>query len=220
MSRWLRMWRALLKTQWTWTRGMLLGAAVLVFAMPLLSVRTAVGVDTEVAFIRMVQRWGVGYAIVAGALGLFVAIAAWSFDHRLKHIYALSLPIARWQYVLMRFVAGAVLLLLPMAALLVGAEVASHNASVPATLRAYPFALTFRFLFAALVAYAIVFAVSAGTERTARYILATIGLFLVAQLVLISVGSHFDLSGHVADVLFARPGLLSVFSGRWSLIDV
>jgi hypothetical protein len=45
-------------------------------------------------------------------------------------------------------------------------------------------------------------------------------LFFVAQLVLISVGSHFDLSGHVTDVLFARPGLLSVFSGRWSLIDV
>jgi hypothetical protein len=137
----------------------------------------------------------------------------------LKHVYALSLPIPRWQYALTRFSAGLVLLTLPVLALLAGAEVVAHSASVPAALHAYPIALTLRFAFAALVAYAIFFAISSATPRTAGYILGAVALILVAQ-ILVPAGSKVNLFGYLSDALLATPGLLAVFSGRWMLIDV
>jgi hypothetical protein len=213
-------WLALFETQWKWMRGLLLALSVLTFAIPILSLRTSIGARNESIFITSMQAWGVGYAITAAGLGLLVAMLSWSYDHRLKHVYALSLPIPRWQYALIRFSAGLVLLALPVLALLVGAEVVARSASVPATLHAYPIALTLRFAFATLVAYAIFFAISSATPRTAGYILGAVALIVVVQILAQSAGSKMNVLGYVSDALLATPGLLAVFSGRWMLIDV
>ena len=78
---------------------MLLGVFV-AFAIPQLSLRTAQATESTTMFIATMQSWGVAYAVVSAALGLVIAITAWGYDHRLRHVYSLSLPIARWRRVL------------------------------------------------------------------------------------------------------------------------
>jgi len=220
------MWRAMLDVEWKWTRGMILLCVLVVFALPLVSVRAASAAAQEAQrsplaiFILMMQSWGVGYAIAAAAVGLLMAIFSWSYDHRLRHVYALSLPIARWRYVWYRYAAGLVVLAVPILALLAATEIVAHSGLVPRGLHAYPVALTLRFAFATLVSFSIFFAISAATPRTAGYILGAIALIIVAQIVLISVDSRVDLTSRAADVVFATPGLLAVFGGRWTLVDV
>ncbi|HXT18134.1 MAG TPA: hypothetical protein VN706_21065 [Gemmatimonadaceae bacterium] len=220
------MWRAILETQWKWCKGLALLGVLIVFAIPLVSLRTAAFAADEArvsplaTFVLTMQGWGVGYAIAAGALGLATAMLAWASDHRLRHVYALSLPIARWRYVWYRFAAGILMLVIPVIALLIATEIVAHSSMVPKELHAYPLALTLRFAFATLVAYALFFAISAATPRTAGYILGAIALIIVAQVVLSSANSHIDILSHAIDVLFATPGLLAVFGGRWALVDV
>jgi hypothetical protein len=220
MSQRPSIWRAILDTQWKWTRGMLVLMSVVSFALPLLSLRASLSSPTESVFIASMQAWSVGYGVIAAGLGLVMSILAWSYDHRLRHVYALSLPIPRWQYVLLRFAAGLLLLTLPILALFVGTEVVAASSLVPKTLHSYPVALTLRFAFATLVAYAVFFAVSSATAKTAGYILGTIGAAIVAQVLLESAGSNLNVVGYVVDVVLAAPGLLAVFNGRWMLIDV
>lgn len=214
------MWRAILESQWRWSRGLILLGVLLVFAIPLLSIRMAASAETLVTFISTIASWGVGYAVAAGTLGLMTAIAAWSFDHRLRHIYALSLPLPRWRYVAYRYASGVAMLVIPTAALLVSAEIAAHSKLVPATLHAYPLALTLRFAFAMLVAYSLFFAVASATPRTAGYILGLLASIVVAQVLFSSASLNLNLISRALDLVFAAPGLLAVFGGRWMLIDV
>jgi hypothetical protein len=213
-------WRALLETQWKWTRGILLLIALTTFAIPLLSLRASAGARDDSIFISSMQAWAVGYAFAAAGVGLLIGVLSWSYDHRLRHVYALSLPIERWRYSLMRFTGGLALIALPVATLFVSAEIVAHSSLVPPTLHAYPVALTLRFAFAALVAYSVFFAISSATARTAGYILGAIGLAFALNIVLRAAGSRIDLLGYVSDVLLATPGLLAVFGGRWMLVDV
>jgi hypothetical protein len=214
------MWRAMLETQWKWTRGMLLLLSIVSFALPLVTLRASFGALSESLFIASMQAWSVGYAVIAGGLGLVMAILAWSYDHRLRHVYALSLPVARWRYVLMRFTAGLALLTLPVIALFIGAELVAHSSYVPKVLNAYPIALTLRFAFATLVAYAVFFAISSATAKTAGYILGGLAAMIVLQLLITSAGSRLNVVGYLVDAVLASPGLLAVFNGRWMLIDV
>ncbi|MBK6422984.1 MAG: hypothetical protein IPF77_12355 [Gemmatimonadetes bacterium] len=64
------------------------------------------------------------------------------------------------------------------------------------------------------------FAVAAGTSRTAAWVLALLAAWVLAQVLLSSVGAQVDLVGPVLDRLFTWPGPFDVFTGRWVLIDV
>jgi len=167
-----------------------------------------------------VQSWGTLYPVLAAALGLLVAIATWAPDHRGRHVHALSLPVPRWRYVLLRFSAGAVLLAAPILALSAGAVLATWSATIPAGLQGYPVALANRFALAVLVAYAVFFAVSAGTARTAGIILAVIGSVILVQVVASVANVDFDLLGKLQVAFLNWPGPLAIFTGRWMLIDV
>jgi len=167
-----------------------------------------------------VQSWGTLYPLLATALGLLMAIAAWAADHRGRHIHALTLPLERWRYVLLRFGAGFVLLAAPIAAVLIGSSLAVLTATLPTGLQAYPIALAARFAFAAFVAYALFFAVSAGTARTAGIILATIAALVLVQVVASIANIDLDLLSAAQTVLLLGPGPLAVFTGRWMLVDV
>jgi hypothetical protein len=210
----------MLENQWKWTKGLALLGVLAGFALPLLSLRTALGAQSLTTFVGIMAGWGVGYAIAAGALGLAAAMVSWGFDHRLRHVYALSLPISRWRYVLLRFAAGLVTLTLPIVAVFIAAEIVAHSSYVPKELHAYPLALTLRFAFALLVAYALFFAISSGTPRTAGMILGACAFVVGLQVMLGAAGYYVNLTGRVLDVVFATPGLLAVFGGRWTLIDV
>ena len=215
------MFDVMLKTQWKWTRMAVLLCVLAAFAMPLMSVNANLQAPAPRALIGNMQTWGIAYAVLAGLTGLLLAWLAWASDHRGHHVYALSLPVARWRYVLMRFAAGVVFLVPIVVALAIGAALATSSAgAVPPGLHAYPFALALRFGFAALVAFAIFFAISAASARAARYVLGAICVVLAAEFLTDAMGLHWHIGAHAVDFLLVYPGILSVFSGRWTLIDV
>ncbi len=223
------MFRAIVETQWKWTRGIVLVATIAAFSIPMAAIaiaRAAVdgpgggtfSVDTF-RFVTQISSTGVFYSMTAAGLGLAVAMAAWAHDHRGKHIYALALPVARWRYALMRLGAGGLFLIPPVVGLLAGGSLVAVSGAVPAGLHAYPVAIALRFALAALVAYSVFFAVSASTPRTAGIILGTMAGVVMVQFVLETTGSHTDVIQPLVDGLFGQGGVLSVFTGRWMLID-
>jgi hypothetical protein len=122
--------------------------------------------------------------------------------------------------VLLRFTTGLVLLVPAMLGVLAGALLASATATLPQGLEAYPVALAIRFAFAMTVAYAVFFAVSAGTTRTAGIILGIIGAVIVVQILADAAGIQLDLATRLEAVVQNWPGPLAIFTGRWMLIDV
>lgn len=214
------MFRVILYTQWKWTRLALLPGVVIAFSLPILSVQGA-GESTVASWVlQSVRGWAVWFPALAAALGLLVAVTAWREDHRGGHVYALSLPIERWRYALLRFAAGAVLLAAPILALWMGSLIATAAASIPPTLRAYPNALALRFALSALVAYGVFFAISAGTARTAAYVLGAVAVLIAFDVLLKAAGWEVSIAGEVMAWLTRAPGPLTVFTGRWMLIDV
>ena len=218
------MFRTILFTQWTWARSLLLVCTLAAFAIPVVSVHSGdlTGVDSYSVrtYLISLQGMGVAYPVLAGILGLVLAVTAWGPDHRGRHVYALTLPIPRWRYALLRFSAGLVLLALPVVALWISALIASATAKLPVGLTTYPSGLAARFALAAVVSYAVFSAVSAGTSRTAAYILGAIAVLLVTQLMFAFTGSEIDVITPALNAIFIWPGPLAVFSGRWMLIDV
>jgi hypothetical protein len=218
------MFRVILYAQWKWSRLVVTLGTIAAFILPVLSVQGAshnAGSPLKAGeILSLVQSWGVLYPVLAAALGLLVAIATWAPDHRGRHVHALSLPLPRWRYVLLRFGAGVVLLSAPVVALLVGAVLATRLAAIPPGLEGYPVALAFRFGLAVLVAFAVFFAISAGTTRTAGAILAVIGGLILVQVLASAADVHLDLLTPLQGVLLNWPGPLAIFTGRWMLIDV
>lgn len=218
------MFRAILYSQWKWSRLIVVLGTAAGFALPIISLQGAARADRSPLqageLLQAVQSWGVLYPVLAAALGLLVAIATWAPDHRGRHVHALSLPLPRWRYVLLRFASGIVLLAGPMLAVLVGALVATASATVPPGLHGYPGSLAVRFALAVLVAYAVFFAVSAGTARTAGILLALIGGVLVVQIIASVANVDLDLMTKLQLAILNWPGPLAIFTGRWMLIDV
>src|SRR5437867_7133982 len=142
----MTMFRAILYSQWKWSRLIVALGTVAGFVLPLVSLQGAARADRSPleaeALLHAVQSWGTLYPLLATALGLLVAIATWAPDHRGRHIHALTLPLPRWRYVLLRFAAGFVLLVAPIAAVLAGAFLATWTATLAPGLQAYPIALT------------------------------------------------------------------------------
>src|SRR2546425_6678900 len=173
------MFRAILYSQWKWSRLIVVLGTVAGFALPIMSLQGAARADRgplqAQELLRAVQSWGGLYPVLAAALGLPVATATWAPDHRGRHVHALSLPLPRWRYVLLRFGSGVTLLVGPILAVLVGALLATTLASIPVGLQGYPLALALRFAMAVLVAYAVFFAVSAGWARPARPLFGGVG---------------------------------------------
>jgi hypothetical protein len=219
----VRQFLVILSSQWRWSRLVIVIGTVFGFAIPILSVQGANGGEKGLppdALLEWLRTWSLLYPLLAAALGLVVAMAAWAPDHRGRHVHALSLPIPRWHYVLLRLLAGITVLLLPMAAVQLGALLATATAAIPPGLQGYALALGLRFGLAALVAFCVFFAISGGTARTAGLILAMIALVFATQLLVSAAGVQLDITGTVARVVFSWPGPLALFAGRWMLIDV
>lgn len=218
------MFRAILFTQWKWARMPLALGVIAAFGLPLLSVQ-GIGwpflTRYDAAWVlAAVMQWSAWYPALAAGLGLLLATTAWGADHRGRHVYALSLPVERWRFAVLRFAAGGALLVAPLVAFLAGATVAGAATQLPPGLHAYPLALTVRFALAALMAYALFSAISAGTTRVAGYVLLLVGVVVGLDLVLGMTGLRNHLFGWLFDRLTVWPGPFEVFTGRWMLIDV
>lgn len=218
------MFNALLKVQWKWTRLWILFAAVAGFAIPLVSVRALIATtpfrSTAGDVVNTMQGMGVLYAILAAVSGLVVAFVAWSADQKGRHVYALSLPVSRARYALMRFGAGSTFLLVPASAVLIGSLVAIALADIPSGMQAYPLGLSLRFLVASFVAFSMFFAVAAASQKAAATLLAVLASFVLLSIIIGAMGVKTDIIGKAATLIFAEPGLLSIFTGRWMLLDV
>ena len=218
------MFQMILYTQWKWSRLIVGLGTVAAFALPIISVQGAARAGRNPAatldLLQAMQSWWVLYPVLAAALGLLVAITTWAPDHRGRHVYALSLPVPRWHYVLLRFGAGLALLAGPALALLSSSLLAAASATLPAGLQAYPIALALRFALAVILAYAVFFAVSAGTQRTAAIILGVIGGLIVVQVIARVASIDLDLLAWAQVAILNWPGPLAIFTGRWMLIDV
>jgi hypothetical protein len=215
------MFRAIVWMQWKSTRALSLLTTIIAFALPLASLQLGRSAASASGFVAAMQAFGAAYALLAALVGLLVALGAWRPDHSGRHVYALSLPVPRSRYAMFRFGAGLLFLVPTIAALLVGALLVSVS-PIPEGLHAFPVALTLRFALASLVAYAIFFAIASSTNRTAGLIIAIFAGIIFSQylLAVFADGERtVDVLGAVLDFVFVRPGILSVFAGRWMLID-
>ena len=213
------MFRMILATQWKWTRAPLLLAVLLGFGLPLASMQFASGGYSPQEYVQRMQIFGIGYALLAAGVGLAVALSAWVHDQRGRHVYALILPVSRARYVLLRMAAGATFVMVPAAAILLGALAVMLVGAIPEGLHAYPVALALRFAFAALVAYALFFAIGASTQKTAGILLGAIVTLALAQYVLTLGDVKLNVLRPAVEFLFTSPGVFSVFAGRWTLVD-
>src|SRR5712692_2265486 len=97
----------ILYTQWKWSRLALLLTVLAAFALPVLSVQGVTQGDVSRWEVREMlvhfQSYGVAYPLLAAAVALLMGLTAWGPDHRGRHVYALSLPVPRWHYALLRF---------------------------------------------------------------------------------------------------------------------
>ena len=217
------MFRVILETQWKWSRGVVLAATLTAFALPLLSMRDAARALDEMnarELLARMQSFGTLYAVTAAFIGLVVAALAWTSDHAGRHVYALSLPIERWRYVAMRFGAGALTMTPAAVALWIGSMVALASREIPSGLESHPGSLAIRFALAALVAYALFFAISSGTKRTAGIILAVLAGLICLELIGETMNLPLRPLSLFLDLMVHQAGTLGVFTGRWMLIDV
>jgi len=227
------MYQPMLFVHWKQVRLVLVPFVVAAFGLPLLAVQglgtdATGGVSAEVyQFVSGYQVWLPLFPMLAGAIGIVLALTAWNWDHRLGHVYALSLPVARWEYALLKMGAGIALGLVPTLAFWLGAHVAAASVTLPAGLNAYPNHLAFRFFLAMLLTYASVFALGSGTIKTTVWVVSGVFALLVASEVLgdVLVLYFSDLEGLsflelATDWLVEIGGPFEVFTGNWTLIDV
>ena len=219
------MFAQVLKAQWLQGRVIVALFLVLAFAVPLGSVLyggdlgTASG-ENVAAWLSMSKTVGQVIPVLALSLGVLMGMAAWAPDHAGRHVYALSLPIPRGHYVLLRFAAGLTLLAIPVAGLGLGAMIASYAVKLPSGIHAYPLQLTVRFGLSATVMYAIFFAISIGTKRAVIATLGAVGGVLLADLLRTALGDEPIVVSWVFGVLTTWPGPLAILLGRWALFDV
>ena len=221
------MYKQVLKAQWLAARLPVVLLAVLAFALPLLTV--AYGGGLENAPTERVAQWlfaaekiGVLIPGLALLVGLLLGIGAWAPDHLGKHVYALSLPLPRSMYVLLKFGAGATLLAVPVVALGLGALVAALSVQLPSGIHAYPIQLTVRFALASLVCFSIFFAISIATKRAALAVLGVICGVLLADVLVLSLDfkDAVSVTGWLFQIVTTWPGPLAILMGRWALFDV
>lgn len=227
------MFRTLMFMHWKTARPALLVLVPLCLGLPIFVTRLSARVSQNSLYsqpldlLQMLQLWAPFYPLLAALTGVTLALTAWNWDHRSNHVYALSLPLPRWEYVLLKMGAGALLLALPVAAVLIGSMIASWSTPLPEGLVAYPFSFSTRFMFAALLTYALLFSLAAGTVKTTTRVL--FGAVMVFVFGTIFVGflretlqwywleTPFTL---LLNALLEWPGPFSVFGGSWMLIDV
>lgn len=214
--------KAMIRIQWKGSWHLVLALAVAALALPIVSVRSGWagargGLPT---FLTELQLWGLFYPALAAVVAIVLAVSIWGSDKRGHNIYALLLPIPRWRYVLLRYLAGLALLLPIVAALWVGALVATSSVDLPPGLRTFPHALAVKFGLALLLLFGVTFAVAASSRRALAIGFKLLGLFIAVHFALIMLRPGVNLIWTIVSALATWPGPLVPLGGSWMLIDV
>lgn len=217
------MFTQILYTQWKWTRSALGLFVVFAFTLPLALWRlwgAGNGESNAASLMRSFETIGPMLAVVAVLGGFVLAVMPWTVDAQTKHVYPLSLPITWPHYVSMRFGAGVLSLIIPAIGFWLGCLATIALIEVPATMQTYAGTVAIRFFLAALVTYALVFALQyVAGRRAVLYLLLVILVMTLGGTVLAVIGQG-GIATAIARFIFEWPGPLAVFTADWSLIDV
>jgi len=215
----------LLEVSWESSRLPLFPLTLAAFGLPLMAVQ-AFAFQPAVSSLWYLDPWLPVFPLLAITVGFTLALTVWNWDHQGEHIYSLSLPVTRSGWALEKMSAGIALMCIPAAAFTLGSFLATAFLDLPEGLHAYPTDLSLRFFFASLTAYSMMFALAAGSIRTALTVIGGTLAFFVFGQVLVSFGSRLlgypdiFLLGAVLDGATSWPGPLHVFVGDWMLVDV
>lgn len=215
------MFRAILYVQWKWTRFLLLACVLGATALPMLTARSDfTGGEAYLSLIGELESFGIMYPFLALVTGWVIAAGIWYPDRTGRHVYGMAMPVERWRFVLLRFGAGLLLALVPALALLLANMLVALTVALPPGLHPYPFALAFRFALATVVAFSLMFTLmSVEGTVVARVVTAVLFLCLLVPAVSAWAGAETPFL-KLVNLLLTAPGPLSVFTGRWMLIDV
>jgi hypothetical protein len=230
------MFYQMLFLHWKTVRFGLIPFILAAFGLPLLTVQGVMSSSGDPAestvlagrLLSQMVAWTPLYPLLAALVGVTVALSAWNSDHRGDHVYALTLPLPRWRYVSLKMGGGALLLLLPFLACWVGCLLATATLEIPEGFRAYPSALAFRFLLSSLILYALLFAMAAGTMRTALWFLGGFTALAVLGGVVPSFLANtmfpalegWSFLDWFVNASLTWPGPFEVLTGSWMLVDV
>jgi len=219
------MFSRLLEVSWEASRLALFPLTVAAFGLPIAAVQ-AFAFEPSAGTLWYLSPWLPVFPLLAICTGFTLALTVWNWDHQGQHIYALSLPVTRSGWALEKMSAGILLMCLPASAFAAGSFLSTAFLDLPDGLHAYPLDLSLRFFFACLVAYSIMFALAAGSIRTATLVMGSVIGFFTAGQILVSFGStlfgydDFFLLQSFLNVAQDWPGPLHVFVGDWMLVDV
>jgi ABC-type transport system involved in multi-copper enzyme maturation permease subunit len=215
------MLKAMIRIQWKAAWHLIVVLAVAALALPVASVRLGwKGAANLPFYLTQLQLWGLFYPGLACVAAIALAAAVWASDRRGHHIYALLLPVPRWRYVLLRYLAGLVLLIPIALALWLGTLLATTTLDLPPGIRVFPHAITLKFTLTLLVLFGFAFAVASASGRTLGYALRGLGLFLAIHLGVLMLRPGTNLIAGLVGILITWPGPLAPLGGRWMLIDV
>ena len=216
------MLKAMFRAQWKAVWHLVTALSLAAFLLPIVSVRLGwKGAESNLPrFLTELELWGFFYPGLAAVAALLLATAIWLSDRRGQHVYALLLPLPRWQYVLIRYVSGLGLLVPIIASLWLGALVATTGLTIPTGLREFPHALALKFGLVLVLLFGICFTIAAVSRRVRGIGLRLIGLFLAVHVAVILVRPGTNLLWTLVTALANWPGPLSPLGGRWMLIDV
>ncbi|HEX5005076.1 MAG TPA: hypothetical protein VFV65_07155 [Gemmatimonadales bacterium] len=215
------MFRVILANQWRESRIAILFLAATAVAIPSWSLwGTTPGPWEAWHLLNAAQQSSLAYPLLALLAALTLAAGAWRPDHRARHVYALTLPVPRSRYLLLRYAAGLLLLACLGMALAVGAGAATVGRTLPRYLEAHPLLLAGRFVLAGVSAYTLLFAVSGITARTARLLVAGLLLLLAVSAAADLLGLDWNPLARCFEALMSPYGPLAPFRWTWMLIDV
>ena len=222
------MYLALLRVQARLSAGALIGVAVAIavgFAMPwLLDGLGLASVEGSPAhqYMYRVSYSGAVLIIAAITLGAVAGVAWAEQGNRMRGVYLMTLPLPRWQLLLLEFAVTATLVFGGALLVYIGGVVTGAVAPIPEGLRAYPAALAVRFLTMGLLVAAVLFgptrlAASPDPRRSSRLAIG-VGVAVLAIVGMESLGLRW--ASRAAMALIEPGAPLHVLLGSWQLVDL
>lgn len=200
---------------------LLIALTAMAAALPVLSVRVLLGQGLAADSLLVLSgaaSIAPAFPLVAGFIGVAVALSAWQSDHEGGHVYALSLPIPRWHYALVRLASAFLLVVPTLVGFALSATIVAAAVELPPGLHSYPLSLVVRFCALTIVTFSLFFALASGSKKSSGW-----GLLVLLAVIILDVayqsGSGRDYSP-LFNLLLGSHSPLSFFFGQWSLVDV
>jgi hypothetical protein len=200
---------------------MLIALTAIAAALPVLSVRVLLGqglAADSMLVLSAAASVAPAFPLLAVFIGVTVALSAWQSDHLGGHVYALTLPIPRWHYALVRLAAAFLLVVPALVGFALSSAIVAAAIELPPGLHSYPLSLVVRFCAATIVAFSFFFAIASGSKKSSGW--ALLALFAAVVLDLAYQSASDGGYSPLFNLLLASRSPLSFFFGQWSLVDV